>query len=108
MIAKENLLFLVNSKKEGVFKGLNVKVQLTKNLLEVEKMQKRTCYVLGLLIVLFLGSSIVLGGDSGVCPLPSRNNQAVLSPSGEAVTAPAENPTVPRNCVLLELFASTT
>jgi hypothetical protein len=37
VIAKENLLFLVESKKEGVFKGLNVKVQLTKNFLEVKK-----------------------------------------------------------------------
>lgn len=70
-------------------------------------MQKKISSVLGLLIVLFLGSSIVLGGDSGVCFIPSTSNHAVLSSPGEAVPAPAENPTVPRNQVLLELFART-
>lgn len=70
-------------------------------------MQKKTFYLMGFLAILFLGSSIVLGGDSGVCPLPSTNNHAILSSPGEIVPAPAENPTVPRNCVLLELFAST-
>jgi hypothetical protein len=70
-------------------------------------MQRRASYVLGFLFVLFLGSSIVLGGDSGVCLIPSTSNHAILSSPGEAVPAPAENPTVPRNQVLLELFAAT-
>ncbi len=70
-------------------------------------MQKRSSCILGLLVILFLGSSIVLGGDSGVCLIPSTNDHTVLSPPEETVPAPTENPTVPRNCVLLELFAST-
>jgi hypothetical protein len=70
-------------------------------------MQKRTSYFLGFLIILFLGSSIVLGGDSGVCPLPSTSDQTVLSSPAEPDIDPIENFTIQRNCVLLELFAGT-
>jgi hypothetical protein len=71
-------------------------------------MQKRTSYFLGFLIILFFGSSIVLGGDSGVCPLPSTSDQTILSsPAEQPGIDPVENFTVPRNCVLLELFAGT-
>jgi hypothetical protein len=70
-------------------------------------MKKKTFYLLGLLTILFLGSTIVLGGDSGVCLIPSANNQTILSSPAEPFTAPAENFTVPRNQVLLELFAAT-
>jgi hypothetical protein len=72
-------------------------------------MQKRTFYLLGLLIILFFGSSIVLGGDAGVCPVPSPQMQTTLDlPQPEGGSALEQAGSVPRNCVLLELFASTT
>ena len=70
-------------------------------------MQKRTLYMLGVIIILVFGSSIVLGGDSGVCPLPSTSDQTILSSPAEPIIDPIENFTIPRNCVLLELFAGT-
>jgi hypothetical protein len=67
-------------------------------------MQKRMSYVLGLLIILFFGSSIVFGADSGVCPIHPAGNTAILELPQEQVLAPGKSYSVPRNQVLLEVF----
>jgi len=78
---------------------------LGKNFGEVKKMQKRMPYVLGVLIILLLGSSTVFGADSGVCPVYPTGNEAVLNPpQQEEVLTPGEKYSVPRNQVLLEVF----
>ena len=71
-------------------------------------MQKRMFYVLGLLMVLFLGSSVVLGGDAGVCPIHSTDGKAILDLPQEEVLTSKGNYSVPRNQVLLEMFGRTT
>ncbi|MFQ6002130.1 MAG: hypothetical protein ACE5KJ_00100 [Candidatus Zixiibacteriota bacterium] len=70
-------------------------------------MQKRMLYVLSLLIISFLGSSIVLGGDAGICPAPSAKDQTVLDSPTEPVIIPAGKGSVPRNQVLLEIVTAT-
>jgi hypothetical protein len=71
-------------------------------------MQKRTFYLLGFLMILFFGSSIVLGGDAGVCPVPYSQMQTTLDlPQPEGGAALEQAATVPRNCVLVELFDGT-
>lgn len=69
-------------------------------------MQKRISYFVGLLITLFLGSSLVIGGDSGICPDPHQGYVAPDVFQEEAV--PMETKTlVPRNQVLLEIATGT-
>jgi len=71
-------------------------------------MQRRISYLLGLLIILLFGSSIVLRADSNVCPVGSTQDQTVLDlPQKEAVT-PGGAFSVPRNQVLLEIITRTT
>ena len=71
-------------------------------------MKKRTFYLLGILIILFFGSSIVLGGDSSVCPVQSPPMQTTLDlPQQEEGAALEQAASIQRNCVLLELFAGT-
>jgi hypothetical protein len=71
-------------------------------------MQKRMFYVLGLLMVLFLGSSVVLGGNVDVCPVHSTEGKAILDLRQEEVLTSKGNYSVPRNRVLLEMFGRTT
>lgn len=71
-------------------------------------MQKRTSYLFGLLIILFLGSSIVLGGDAGICPIHSNESRTILDLPQEEILTPRQNYSVPRNQVLLETFGRTT
>ena len=72
-------------------------------------MQKRMSCLFGFLIILFFGSSIVFGADSGVCPVYPTHNEAVLNPpQQEEVLTPGEKYSVPRNQVLLEVFGRTT
>jgi len=70
-------------------------------------MRRRTLYLLGLLVILLFGSSIVLGAELNFCPDPSSEDQTVLSSPTEVVTIPAENPYVKRNQVLLEIMTAT-
>jgi hypothetical protein len=72
-------------------------------------MKKRTFYVLGGLIILLFGSTIMLRAGSDVCPVQSPQMQTTLDlPQEEGSSALEQTASVPRNCVLLELFASTT
>lgn len=70
-------------------------------------MQKITSCISGLLVILFFASSIVLGEDSGSCPIGLPNNQTVLNSPVEPVVGWASNLSVPRNQVLLEIFTGT-
>jgi hypothetical protein len=71
-------------------------------------MQKRTSWVLGFLIVLFFGASLVLAGDLSVCPIHSTDNATILDPPQEETLTLGKSPSVPRNQVLLEVFGRTT
>jgi hypothetical protein len=71
----------------------------------VKKVKKRTFYLFGLLIILFLGSSIVLGGDAGYCPDPF--SKVILDQPQEEVLTLETNFSIPRNQVLLEIITAT-
>jgi len=69
-------------------------------------MQRRVTCFLGLLILLFLGSTSVLGVESNFCPDLFRGDQTVLDLPQEEVYTP-EKGLVPRNQVLLEIATGT-
>ncbi len=72
-------------------------------------MQRIMLHVLGILIILFLGSSIVPGVDAGVCPVdPADNNAVVDLPQEEAPPSGKGTYYVDRNQVLLEVFGRVT
>jgi hypothetical protein len=96
--------------------------------LEVKKMQKRTFYFFGLLIILLFGSSMVLGAESNFCPDPSSKGQTVLdlpqvenpalrqaqggersrtTVGGEEILVSGKSVSVKRNQVLLEIAEGT-
>jgi hypothetical protein len=83
--------------------------------LEVKKMQKRTFYFFGLLIILLFGSSMVLGAESNFCPDPSSKGQTVLdlpqvenpAVGGEEILVSGKSVSVKRNQVLLEIAEGT-
>jgi len=73
----------------------------------VKKVKKRTFYLFGLLIILFLGSSIVLGGDAGYCPDPFSQDKVILDQPQEEVLTLGTNFSISRNQVLLEIATGT-
>jgi hypothetical protein len=70
-------------------------------------MRKRTSCVLGFLIVFVFGLSTVLWADSGFCPIPSAEYEAISDLPQEEVGALRENYSIPRNQVLLEIGTGT-
>lgn len=70
-------------------------------------MSKRTCYLLGILILLVFGSSVAFGIDTKVCPVGSTEGQTVLDLPQKETPVPENSASVPRNQVLLEIATST-
>jgi hypothetical protein len=71
-------------------------------------MEKKMVCALGLLIVLFFGSSIFLWADPGICPVRPGENMTTLDRPQEEVLTAGENLATGRSQVLLELFGRTT
>ena len=72
-------------------------------------MQIRMPYVVGVLVVLFLGSIFVSWADAGVCPVnPDDKNTVVDLPREEVLPSGKDYTYVDRNQVLLEVFGRVT
>jgi len=70
-------------------------------------MQKRTFYLLGLFIILLLGSNIVLWAESNFCPDPFGEGKTVLDSPQEEISISVNSALAPRNQVLLEIGTGT-
>jgi hypothetical protein len=72
-------------------------------------MQRMMLNILGILIILFLGSSIVPAVDAGVCPVDPADKSAVVDlPREEVLPAGKGHTFVDRDQVLLEVFGRVT
>jgi len=75
--------------------------------LRLGKVQKRLSYIVGLVIILLFGSSIISLADSDLFPIGSEDSEDAADMTRKEVLTARKSHSLPRNQVLLEIATAT-